>query len=559
MKQKCLTILCMLAILLNIAPLTRAEVNGDDATVLVGLAYGSGTLDGANLSNGVGTGFRFGYLDEERNFWQMAYTAETAISIVKTQNVWYGPNAAYDADMNLSSYSDDITSDVVVGCWHVQIPTAAELTSFEEATALAQSFGGFPAWIEGSWQVRMGAYTTQEEAQAAAALAGGTAVGTSSYGVSVVNTGTDTILFQFDGGETVSLAVNPGLDDSERTETNYRKRRYYGMFQFCRVKGGNIVVSNLLPVGEYINCVISQEMSPSWPMEALKAQAVCARNYYEDNLGKHGSDGFDLCATTDCQAYYGMANTNDRTRQAVQETESLRIWYEGEPAKIYYYSSNGGGSEDVKNVWGGDDYPYLCGVVDPYEATVSEKIANWNWSVTYTASELTNLLQGKGYSCAAITEVQTELTPTGNVKTLTFVDANGKTFPFVRERYVRNMLGFKSMRYTVSVSGEGSGALYYISGGGTLGSMNGAYAIGGDGSTKKLTGNPYVISGEGTHFLPGPSGGSSTEGGEVTFVFNGSGWGHSVGMSQWGAYAMAQQGKTFDEILKFYFPGVEIY
>jgi len=89
--------------------------------------------------------------------------------------------------------------------------------------------------------------------------------------------------------------------------------------------------------------------------------------------------------------------------------------------------------------------------------------------------------------------------------------------------------------------------------------MNGVYAIGGDGSTRKLTGNPYVITGEGTaRFLPGPSGGGGAAG-ELSFVFNGSGWGHSVGMSQWGAYAMAQQGYTFDEILKFYFPGVEIY
>lgn len=557
MKQKCLTIFCALLLLLGASPFAWAEVNSDDALVLVGLAYGSDALDGANLSNAVGTGFRFGYLDEERNFWQMLYTSETAISIVKTQNVWYGVNSAYDPDLSLKSYSDDIVSDIAVGCWHVLIPSEAELTSFEDTSALAQSTGGFPAWIEGAWQVRLGAYTSKEEAQAMAETIGGTVVGTSSYGVSVVRTGTSTVLFQFDGGENVALAVKPGLDDTERTETNYRKRRYYGIFQFCRVRGGDLVVSNLLPLGEYINCVISREMSPSWPIEALKAQAVSARSYYEDNLGKHASYGFDICSTTDCQAYYGMANVNERTLQAVQETENLRAWYEGKPAKTFYYSSNGGGSEDVKNVWG-STYPYLCGVIDPYEATVSEKIANWKWTVTYTSAELTNLLQAKGYSCAAITDVRTETTPTGNVKSITFIDANGKSFPFVREKGVRNMLGFRSMRYTVTTSGESSGILYYIDGGGTLSSMNGVYAIGGDGTSKRLTGNPYVITGEGTYFLPGPSGGGGTAG-ELTFIFHGSGWGHSVGMSQWGAYAMAQQGKTFDEILKFYYPGIEIY
>lgn len=563
MKRKSLTFLCVLALLFGMSPSSHAEVKSDDAMVLVGLAYKNGALDGANLSNGVGTGFRFGYLDEGRNFWQMGYTSETAISIVKTQNVWYGPNAAYDPSMSLSSYSDDITSAVAVGCWHIQLPTETELTSFEEADALAQAAGGFPAWIDGTWQARFGAYTTQEEAQAAAEAMGGMVVGTSSYGVSVVKTGTSTILFQFDGGEAVSLAVAPGLDDSEKTETNYRKRRYYGLFQFCRVKGGDIVVSNLLPLGEYINCVISQEMSPSWPLEALKAQAVSARSYYEDNLGKHASYGFDICSTTDCQAYYGMSNVNDRTRQAVQETESLRAWYQGEPAKTYYYSSNGGGSEDVKNVWG-SSFPYLCGVIDPYEETVSEKVSYWDYTQTLTGSELNARvqphIQEAGFNCAAIVDFQvTERTPTGNVKSILFTDANGKEWPFT-QKYAsefRTVLGLKSIRYTVTKTGETTGGAYYAAGGSTLPSMNGIYAIGGDGSTKKLTGNPYVITGSGTQFLPAPAGGVST--GEVVYTIHSSGWGHSVGMSQWGAYAMAQQGFTFDEILKFYYPGIEIY
>lgn len=555
MKRKCLIILCALLLFMNLLPLVYAEEKRGEAPVLVGLAYGSDTLSGANLSNGTGTGFRFGYLDEERNFWQMGYTFESAISVVKTQNVWYGLDTAYSS--SLKSYSDSITSDVAVGCWHVLLPVEAEPTSFEEALALAQETDGFPAWIEGTWQVRHGAYIVREEAQAFADTVGGTVVGTSSYGVSVVKTGSSAVLFQFDGGADVSLTVNPGLDDSIKTVTNYRGNRYYGMFQFCRNGGGNLTVINAVNMDDYVSCLLSQEMSSSWPMEALKAQAVCARNYVE-NETRHKSAGFDVCENTHCQAYPGVGGSNERTAQAAAETAGLRAWYNGEAVKTYYFSSSGGGTEDVKNVWGGSGYPYLCGVIDPYEASVSDKIAYWNWSVTYTAAELTSLLQSKGYSCAAITDVQTELSPTGNVKTLTFIDANGKTFPFVQEKYVRNMLGFKSMRYTVTTVGESSGMIYYTDGGGTLSSMNGVYAIGGDGTTRKLTGNPYVISGKGTSFLPGPSGGGGTAG-ELSFVFNGSGWGHSIGMSQWGAYAMAQQGFTFDEILKFYYPGIEIY
>lgn len=86
--------------------------------------------------------------------------------------------------------------------------------------------------------------------------------------------------------------------------------------------------------------------------------------------------------------------------------------------------------------------------------------------------------------------------------------------------------------------------------------MSGVYAIGGSGAAARITGNPYVITGSGTQFLPAPTG--STSAGENVFTVTGSGWGHSVGMSQWGAYAMAQQGKTFEQILTFYYPGTEI-
>lgn len=554
MRQKSLILFCVLALLLGVGPMAHGE-EGESDLVLVGLAYESDALDGANLANGEGTGFRLGYLDGERIFWQIAYTEETAISVVKTQNLWYGRDPDYSNTLN--SYSDNITSDIVVGCWHVRIPTVVEPEAFEEAQALAQDMGAFPAWIDGSWQIRFGAYTSREEAQVAAETIGGEPVGTSAYGVSVVKTGTSQILFQLDGGEDLSLTVNPGLDDSVKTVTHFRGNRYYGMFQFRRNGGGNLTVINAVNMDDYVSCLLSQEMSSSWPMEALKAQAVCARNYVE-NAGKHKSAGFDVCPTTCCQAYPGVGGSNERTAQAAAETAGLRAWYEGKPAETYYYSSNGGGSEDVKNVWG-SSIPYLCGVIDPYEETVSDKIAYWNWTVTYTSAELTNLLQSKGYSCAAITEVQTELSPTGNVKLLTFIDTNGTAFPFVREKNIRIMLGLKSMRYTVTASGEGSGMVYYTDGGGTLSSMNGVYAIGGDGNTKKLTGNPYVITGGGTQFLPGPSGGTVSKDGELVFTFHGSGWGHSVGMSQWGAYAMAQQGFTFEDILKFYFPGIEIY
>lgn len=555
MRRKLLTILCAITMVLTLLPTTAASEGerADVVPVLVGLAYGSNALPGANLANDVGSGYRFGYLDKNRDFLQVGYTAETAVSVVKTQNVYYGTDNGY------TSYSDAITSAILVGCWHARVPL--EFANFEEAEEYARAADGFVAWIDGAYQVRIGAYATREEAQAVADAFGGTVVGTSAYGVSVVRTGTAQVLFQFDGiREDLPLTVMPGLDGSVKTITWFNRVRWYGGFQYQRVKGGSLTVINVVDMDDYVSCLLSQEMSPSWPMEALKAQAVCARNYVETSRvgNKHkrfGHGDFDVCSTMDCQAYPGLGGENERTRQATAETAGIRAWYNGEPAWTFYYSSSGGGSENVKNVWG-SSYPYLCGVIDPYEETVREKIAYWNATKTFTAAELTALLNKNGYINPGIIDVQTELSPTGNVKTLILVDSNGKSWPFVREKGVRNMLGLKSMRYWVEKSQNGAGGVYYTDGGGTLSAVSGTCAIGGDGKVEKIAGDVYAISGSGIQALPAPSDGVA---GEPVFTFHSSGWGHSVGMSQWGAYAMAQQGKTFEEILRFYYPGIEIY
>lgn len=539
------------------APTDEEVTSGNpEETVLVGLFYGSTALDGANLQNSVGSGYRFGYLDGERNFQSLGYTAEENISVVMTQNVWYGTLNGY------TSYFRDITSDILVGCFHVGIPTG-ELATFEDALALAGTVGGFPAWIGGRWEVRYGSYATKEEAQNAALAMGGTLAETSSYGVSVVLRGTSKILFQFDGGQDISLMVKPGLDDTQKAVTWFKNNRHYGGFQYRRIGGGPMTVSSVLSLDDYVECVISREMSSSWPLEALKAQAICARNYYDQNhsktSSKHRAQGFDLCSTTDCQVYYGMGSTNERTAQAVRETSKLRIYYGGEQAEVYYFSSDGGATEDVRNVWSSSpDHPYLCGVIDPYEATVADQISGWQWTRTFTATELTAKLQSKGYGNSQIVDFRiTATTPTGNVKSIAFIDTNGKSWPFTKEK-VRTFLSLKSIRYSVSKAGETVGGGYYTVGSeDMLPAVEGTYAMGGDGSIQAVSGTPYIISASGIDTLPPPYGGTST--GEIIFTVQGAGWGHNIGMSQWGAYAMAQQGRNFEEILKFYFPGVEIY
>lgn len=525
-----------------------------NTNIRIGLAYGSGALPGANLMNDIGSGYRFGYYDADLNFFQVGYTAETAISMVKTQNVWYGAISG-----GRSGYSDTLTSNIAVGCYHIQLPVA--YATFEEAQAAAGLLaGGFPAWVNGTYYVRIGAYLSADEVNTALALvgvAGATVAGTSNRAISVVKSGTRTILFQFDGEEAVSLGVKPGSDDSVKTKTWFAGYAYFGGFRYQRLSGNNITVVNVVDREDYINCVLSQEMSDSWPLEALKAQAVCARSYAASCVSRHTSDGFDLCSTTHCQAYPGTNLVGDNTTRAAAETAGQYVWYNGAVAETYYSSSDGGATESAQNAWGGK-LPYLIGVTDPYEAVVESKISNYHWTKNLTAAEMDQIarrMRDSGRMCATLVDIRVaETTATGNVRSITLTDSTGASWTITGTDKCRIMLGVLSPRYTISGGGTGAEG-YSVNEDGSLSSLMGAWAIDGEGMLLQLDGaqTPYIITADGTQpLIPAvPAGGA--------LVVTGSGNGHNVGMSQWGAYAMASQGKTYQEILNFYFTGVEVH
>lgn len=539
--------LCLATVFALPAPSARAATLPENQNIRIGLYYGSNALPGANLLNSTGSGYRLGYYNDALEFQTLASTAETAISVVKTQNVYYFPLLSD----GFQGYTDAQTSEIAVGCYHIQLP-GSYATYEETMAAIAASgvAGAFPAWINGTYYVRTGAYLDADAvnaANAALGIEGTTVVGTSTGGVSVVKTGTAQILFQFDGGSQIALGVLPGLDDSVKTTTWFKGRKYFGGFRFERIGGGNLTVVNILYLEDYVNCVISQEMSNSWPVEALKAQACCARTYAA-RLNRHAAYHFDLCATVDCQAYPGAGQIGANTTQAVEETAGMYVWYGDELAETYYYSSNGGASEDVRNIWNSNvDLPYLCGVVDPYEATVADKIYLYNWTYTFTSDKLTEKMRASGRNCAQIVNLYVSAyTDLGNVRSITLVDANGDSWSFYGSN-ATTFLGVRSIRFNIS-----GGGTYYVNDGAQLSGISGAYAIGGDGTTSQITTGtmPYVITGSGVEQLPASS--------SDTFTVTGSGWGHNVGMSQWGAYAMSLQGFTYDQILKFYYPGVEI-
>ena len=569
----------LLAVVLSLPTVLAAGSGGE--MVRVGLAYGSGALVNANLENntGYGSGYRMGYFDDDLDFVELAWTDEdeTQITMVKTQNVW----------VNGSSYSTSDNGGDVIGCYHVLVEDGYR--SYEQAAADAQEYrDGFVAWIDGDYQVRAGSYTSRQEAEDAAQSLGGTVAGTSSYAVNVTRTGTAEILFQFDRGDDLALGVMPDVTGADTVRTWFKGYRYYGGFRYERIGGGDLTVVNIVDLETYIKGVVPYEMSSSWPLEALKVQAVCARSYAYINIhsGKHTSYHFDVCNTTDCQAYYG-AGTNsssyqatERTDQAVDETAGEYAWYDGQVIEAFYSSSHGGASESVYNVWGTSlkQYPYLCGVEDPYEADMASKNSYSSWTVSYTSSELAQRLENYGYDASSgIESLTLTYSDLGNVIQVR-VNYRGGGSDTIRPSSMRSVFGISSIRFTVNGQAASSGSGTTSSSGGGL-TANGSTSLDSQGTYTVISGSGslsqagldglYAISGSGS-ITPAEDaasgGGSGTDtptGTQVTvsgssYTFQGSGNGHQLGLSQYGAWAMAERGFTYDEIIEFYYPGTYV-
>ena len=122
---------------------------------------------------------------------------------------------------------------------------------------------------------------------------------------------------------------------------------------------------NVVPVEDYLRGVLTREVSSRWPAEALKAQAVAARSYAAIHFGSSGA--FDLYSDSRSQAYGGADAEAAATDAAVAATRGQVPTYAGKPIAAFFFSTSGGYTENIENVWGGSPVPYLKGVPDPYD------------------------------------------------------------------------------------------------------------------------------------------------------------------------------------------------
>ncbi len=172
--------------------------------------------------------------------------------------------------------------------------------------------------------------------------------------------------------------------------------RYRGALEFRASGIFGVQAVNALALDDYVRGVISRESPASWPLEALKAQAVAARTYALTT--SKGGNGFDQYPDTRSQVYGGVSAETSSTDQAVAETAGQTVTYGGKPVVTYFFSTSGGRTEDVeKSVlgMGGEALPWLRSVDDPYDtASPKHRWGPYKWSQATAEAKLGSWVKG---------------------------------------------------------------------------------------------------------------------------------------------------------------------
>lgn len=349
--------------------------------------------------------------------------------------------------------------------------------------------------------------------------------------------------------------------------------------------GKSLLAINVLGLDHYLMGVVPKEMSPSWPSEALLAQSIVARNYALSNINKHRASGFNLCNTTSCQVYGGMSAETQQTNAAVMQTSGVLMYHNGYLVEGYFHASSGGRTESSSNAWGGWK-PYLTGMDDPFSLGSPHDL----WVVQMSGPEIRQRLASSGVNIGEVTGLTiSKVSDNGRVMELV-VHGSGGSHTIKKDR-IRSFLGsskFKSTFFTIGNPTLVAGAVKKET---TPSQENKSASLDSifEGLSKvmdkqKLTKEPEknppkeeqeppkavsqptqpspvtMVPSTGKYqpqFVPQPIAQNLTVMGNQ-FVFYGRGYGHGVGMSQYGAKGMASRGYNHQDILRYYFKGVTI-
>jgi stage II sporulation protein D len=324
--------------------------------------------------------------------------------------------------------------------------------------------------------------------------------------VTVVDPTAGRVLFSLPGPRIVRVVPSgPGLDvvggrwvDLPRLRIEVRRgllrvgtRDYAGALEIWR-QGEGLLLVNELPMEEYVAGTVRGEASERWPAEALRALAVVARTYALFQQGRTAGKAFHVVAGTQDQNFAGWTVEGSPAREAARTTAGQVLTWQGRVFPTFYHSDSGGFTEAAQSVFSGDAVPPLEGVRDEF----SMESPNYTWTMTLPLTVIGERLRRGGLEVGQVTRLTVlERSPSFRVARLAVEHSRGTAT--LRGADFRRLIGYDALKSTLFVP------------------------VAQDGVVR----------------------------------FEGRGWGHGVGLSQFGAKGMADRGYAYPQILEHYYPG----
>ncbi len=332
-------------------------------------------------------------------------------------------------------------------------------------------------------------------------------------------------------------------------ERRVRRYLYGGTIKVQPNAYGNFTLVNRVKLETYLRGVVPHEIGAGAPYNAIEAQAILARTYALRNLRRFAADNYQLCADTHCQVYRGLTGTAANTDRAIRATKGQVLTYDSELVDALYSATTGGVTAFFSDVWDGEERPYLKPVIDaptPVWNLLQNSLADeksfrnfltledgfneaqrslFRWNRSSSLDKLNNDLKGylqkTRHPLANFKTIEsmgvTERSPSGRVLTLSVQTDQGVVE--LEKNEAR------------SAFGPPLSTLFYV---------EPVYEA--------------LSTSSGTQLTQSDSGAKILKG----FAFIGGGFGHGVGMSQYGSYNLARLGWSTEQILQFYYPGTQI-
>lgn len=231
-----------------------------------------------------------------------------------------------------------------------------------------------------------------------------------------------------------ALEIRPEKILLNELRTTIEGKEFYGGLRVNKVDGKLNVIS-VVQVEEYLRGVVPKEMPPLYPLEALKAQTIAARSFAMKNRKRHEADGFDLCATTHCQVYDGVADF-DSVDWAVDETRGEVLVFKDRLINATFHTDSGGTTAGAEEVWS-NAVPYLVSVKESFASGAP-------WTIKATVKDL---------SLGKIKSVKVNAkTSSGRVATAQIV-GEGKTLTLTGKE-LREKFSLPSTLFTMKLDGD---------------------------------------------------------------------------------------------------------